>query len=58
MDALTLWMAVGFIPGYSVIANDPTNIRYLDPPNNDRFNWKEGDGCNLYFVVWLVHERR
>ena len=42
MDALTLWMAVGFLfAGYSVIANDSVQtLGTWIASNNDRFNWK------------------
>ena len=41
MDALTLWMAVGFLfAGYSVIANDSVQtLGTWIASNNDRFNW-------------------
>jgi len=42
MDAVTLWMAVGFIfAGYAVIANDSVQtLGTWIASNNQRFNWK------------------
>ena len=42
MDALTLWMAVGFLfAGYAVIANDSVQtLGTWIASNNDKFNWK------------------
>ena len=42
MDALTLWMAVGFLfAGYAVIANDSVQtLGTWIASNNERFNWK------------------
>ena len=42
MDAITLWMALGFLfAGYAVIANDSgTNSGTWIASNNERFNWK------------------
>ena len=42
MDALTLWMAIGFLfAAYSVIANDSVQtLGTWIASNNERFNWK------------------
>ena len=63
MDALTLWMAVGFLfAGYAVIANDSVQtLGTWIASNNERFSWKVyvGSGVSsspLYSLVWLVHE--
>ena len=41
MDALTLWMAVGFIlAGYAVIANDSVQtLGTWIASNSEKFNW-------------------
>ena len=57
MDALTLWMAVGFLfAGYAVIGNDSrTNSRTWIHPNNERFNWKVMWGAAsavLLYTLW------
>ena len=50
MDALTLWMAVGFLfAGYAVIANDSVQtLGTWIASNNEKFNWKIMWGCLLY----------
>ena len=42
MDALTLWMAIGFLfAGYAVIANDSVQtLGTWIASNNEKFNWK------------------
>jgi len=47
MDALTLWMAVGFLfAGYSVIANDSVQtLGTWIASNNEKVNWK---------IMWLA----
>ena len=57
MDALTLWMAVGFLfAGYSVIANDSVQtLGTWIASNNDRFNWKVMWGAAsavLLYTLW------
>ena len=46
MDALTLWMAVGFLfAGYAVIANDSVQtLGTWIASNNEKVNWK---------IMWL-----
>ena len=57
MDALTLWMAVGFLfAGYSVIANDSVQtLGTWIASNNERFNWKVMWGAAsavLLYTLW------
>ena len=57
MDALTLWMAIGFIfAAYSVIANDSVQtLGTWIASNNERFNWKIMWGCAsavLLYTLW------
>ena len=57
MDALTLWMAIGFaFAAYSVIANDSVQtLGTWIASNNDRFNWKIMWGCAsavLLYTLW------
>ena len=57
MDALTLWMAVGFLfAGYSVIANDSVQtLGTWIASNNDKFNWKVMWGAAsavLLYTLW------
>ena len=54
MDALTLWMLVGFLfAGYAVIANDSVQtLGTWIASNNEKFNWKMGSLISSYtFVV-------
>ena len=55
MDALTLWMAIGFaFAAYSVIANDSVQtLGTWIASNNERFNWKIMWGCAS--AVLLIH---
>ena len=57
MDALTLWMAIGFaFAAYSVIANDSVQtLGTWIASNNDKFNWKIMWGCAsavLLYTLW------
>ena len=57
MDALTLWMAIGFaFAAYSVIANDSVQtLGTWIASNNERFNWKIMWGCAsavLLYTLW------
>ena len=57
MDALTLWMAIGFLfAAYSVIANDSVQtLGTWIASNNDKFNWKIMWGCAsavLLYTLW------
>jgi len=57
MDALTLWMAVGFLfAGYAVIANDSVQtLGTWIASNNERFNWKVMWGAAsavLLYTLW------
>ena len=57
MDALTLWMAVGFLfAGYAVIANDSVQtLGTWIASNNDKFNWKVMWGAAsavLLYTLW------
>ena len=57
MDALTLWMAVGFLfAGYAVIANDSVQtLGTWIASNNDKFNWKIMWGAAsavLLYTLW------
>ena len=57
MDALTLWMAVGFLfAGYAVIANDSVQtLGTWIASNNDKFNWKIMWGSAslvLLYTLW------
>ncbi len=57
MDALTLWMAIGFLfAAYSVIANDSVQtLGTWIASNNERFNWKIMWGCAsavLLYTLW------
>ena len=57
MDALTLWMAIGFaFAAYSVIANDSVQtLGTWIASNNDKFNWKIMWGCEsavLLYTLW------
>ena len=57
MDALTLWMAIGFaFAAYSVIANDSVQtLGTWIASNNDRFKWKIMWGCAsavLLYTLW------
>ena len=51
MDALTLWMGLGFLlAAYSVIANDSVQtLGTWIASNNERFNWKI-----LWFAASIV----
>ena len=58
MDAVTLWMAVGFIfAGYAVIANDSVQtLGTWIASNNQRFNWKVLWGfasAVLLYTLWF-----
>ncbi len=58
MDAVTLWMAVGFIfAGYAVIANDSVQtLGTWIASNNQRFNWKILWGfasAVLLYTLWF-----
>ena len=58
MDALTLWMAVGFIfAGYAVIANDSVQtLGTWIASNSERFNWKILWGfasAVLLYTLWF-----
>jgi len=57
MDALTLWMAVGFLfAGYAVIANDSVQtLGTWIASNNEKFNWKVMWGAAsavLLYTLW------
>ena len=57
MDALTLWMAVGFLfAAYSVIANDSVQtLGTWIASNNDKFNWKimwTAASAVLLYTLW------
>ena len=57
MDALTLWMAIGFLfAGYSVIANDSVQtLGTWIASNNEKFNWKVMWGAAsavLLYTLW------
>ena len=57
MDALTLWMAVGFLfAGYAVIANDSVQtLGTWIASNNERFSWKGMWGAAsavLLYTLW------
>ena len=57
MDALTLWMFVGFLfAGYSVIANDSVQtLGTWIASNNEKFNWKVMWGAAsavLLYTLW------
>ena len=57
MDALTLWMVVGFmLAGYSVIANDSVQtLGTWIASNNERFSWKVMWGAastDLLYTLW------
>ena len=60
MDALTLWMAVGFLfARYAIIANDSVQtLGTWIASNNEKFNWKimwdPQCGIAIYSLVWLV----
>ena len=58
MDALTLWMAVGFIfAGYAVIANDSVQtLGTWIASNSEKFNWKILWGfasAVLLYTLWF-----
>ena len=61
MDALTLWMALGFLfAAYAVIANDSVQtLGTWIASNNERFNWKVMWGAAsvvlLYTLLSLIH---
>ena len=57
MDALTLWMGIGFLfAAYSVIANDSVQtLGTWIASNNDKFNWKTMWGAAsvvLLYTLW------
>ena len=57
MDALTLWMAIGFLfAAYSVIANDSVQtLGTWIASNNDKFNWKimwTAASAVLLYTLW------
>ena len=57
MDALTLWMLIGFLfAGYAVIANDSVQtLGTWIASNNDKFNWKIMWGAAaavLLYTLW------
>ena len=57
MDALTLWMAIGFLfAAYSVIANDSVQtLGTWIASNNDKFNWKimwTAASVVLLYTLW------
>ena len=57
MDALTLWMAIGFLfAAYSVIANDSVQtLGTWIASNNDKFNWKimwRAASAVLLYTLW------
>ena len=57
MDAVTLWMALGFLfAGYAVIANDSVQtLGTWIASNNERFNWKVMWGAAsvvLLYTLW------
>ena len=57
MDALTLWMAIGFLfAAYSVIANDSVQtLGTWIASNNEKFNWKIMWGAAsavLLYTLW------
>ena len=57
MDALTLWMAIGFLfAGYAVIANDSVQtLGTWIASNNEKFNWKIMWGAAsavLLYTLW------
>ena len=56
MDALTLWMAVGFLfAGYAVIANDSVQtLGTWIASNNEKFNWKImwDPSAVLLYTLW------
>ena len=64
MDALTLWMALGFLlAAYSVIANDSVQtLGTWIASNNERFNWKILWGAASAVLLgalwygWIVYE--
>ena len=56
MDALTLWMALGFLlAAYSVIANDSVQtLGTWIASNNERFNWKILWGAASAVLLWAL----
>ena len=56
MDALTLWMALGFLlAAYSVIANDSVQtLGTWIASNNERFNWKTLWGAASAVLLWAL----
>jgi phosphate/sulfate permease len=56
MDALTLWMAVGFLmAAYSVIANDSVQtLGTWIASNNERFDWKIMWAAASAVLLWAI----
>jgi len=56
MDALTLWMAVGFmLAAYSVIANDSVQtLGTWIASNNERFDWKVMWAAASAVLLWAI----
>lgn len=56
MDALTIWMAIGFLlAAYSVIANDSVQtLGTWIASNNEKFNWKILWGSASVVLLWAL----
>ena len=56
MEALTLWMAIGFLfAGYAVIANDSVQtLGTWIASNNERFSWKVMWGAASVVVLYTL----
>lgn len=56
MDALTIWMAIGFLlAAYSVIANDSVQtLGTWIASNNEKFNWKILWGSASAVLLWAL----